>query len=77
MYLLATADAVFALYVLMQYYLRGEEFPVLVPLPTVLLFLTSRCVRDVFFPRTTLKVFHLFSVISDFFIVWFLVDNLL
>ena len=77
MYLLATADALFALYVLMQYYLRGEEFPVLVPLPTVLLFLTSRCVRDVFFPWTTLKVFHLFSVISDFFIVCFLVDNLL
>ena len=44
MYSLATADALFALYVLMQYYLRGKEFPVLVPLPTVLLYLTSRCV---------------------------------
>ena len=45
MYSLATADALFALYMLMQFRLCGKEFPVLVPLPTVLLFVTSRCVR--------------------------------
>ena len=44
-YLLATADALFALYMLMQYFLRGEEFSVLVPRPTVLIFVTSRCAR--------------------------------
>jgi len=44
-YSLATADALFALYMLIQYYLRGGEFPVLVPLPKVLIFVTSRCAR--------------------------------
>ena len=70
MYLLATADALFALYMLMQYYLRGKEFPVLVPLPTVLLFVTSRCVRmSCSLKRPLKKAFHPFSIIADFVIV--------
>jgi len=75
MYSLATADALFALYVLMQYYLYGKEFPVLVPLPTVLLFVTSRCVRMSSSLERPEKVFHSFSTISDFVIVRILVDN--
>ncbi|KIM43569.1 hypothetical protein M413DRAFT_383958 [Hebeloma cylindrosporum] len=46
MYSLATADALFALYKLMQHYLHGKIFPVLVPLPAMLLFVTSSIIAD-------------------------------